>query len=138
MRGRADPKLQAMSRVPLFAGLSQRDLGRIARLADEVDIPAGQSLTREGETGREFFVLLGGEADVRRGGRKLRTLGAGDIVGEIALLSDVPRTATVTARTDLHALLLTARAFRQLLRDEPRIQLKVLQTLADRVATLER
>ena len=96
MRGtRQDKKLQALKNVPLFGGMSKRDLTEVARIADELDFSAGKELIRENEPGRQFFVLLEGEAVVRRRGRKVNTLGPGDFFGEIALLSERPTTATV-------------------------------------------
>jgi CRP-like cAMP-binding protein len=135
---RRDAKVESMARVPLFAQCSRGELRRIAARADEIDLPEGRVLTREDEPGREFFVLLEGEVEVRRRSRKLGILGPGEFVGEIALVSKVPRTATVVARTPLRALVLTERDFRALMRDAPGIQLKVLQALADRVAESER
>ena len=123
-----------MAKVPLFSRCSKRDLRRIARLADEVDLPAGKVLARAGERGREFFVVLDGVVEVRKGSRTLRSLGPGDFFGEIALVGDVPRTATATARSPLRALVITDRSFRTLLRDEPAIQGKVLAAVAERLA----
>ena len=111
---KSDPKIAAMSKVPLFARCSKRELESIASLADEVDLPAGKVLTAEGERGREFFVLLEGSAGVRSDGRELASLGEGDFFGEIALVTDKARTATVTATTQMRALVITDRAFRGL------------------------
>ena len=123
-----------MARIPLFCRLSKSELARIAQLADEVDLPPGKSLTKEGSRGREFFVLLEGSADVQRNGSRIATMGVGDFFGEIALVTDVPRTATVTTTSPVHALVITDRAFRGLLRDSPAIQGKVLEAVASRLA----
>ena len=123
-----------MARVPLFCRLSKGDLVRIAQLADEVDLPAGKRLTKEGSRGREFFVLLEGSADVERNGQRIATMRGGDFFGEIALVTDVPRTATVTTISPVRALVITDRAFRELLRDSPAIQGKVLEAIASRLA----
>jgi CRP-like cAMP-binding protein len=131
---KSDPKIAAMSKVPLFARCSKKELETIASLADEVDLPAGKVLTAEGDRGREFFVLLEGSADVRSDGREFASLGEGDFFGEIALVTDKARTATVTATTPMRALVITDRAFRELLRNSPEIQGKVLAAVADRLA----
>jgi CRP/FNR family cyclic AMP-dependent transcriptional regulator len=131
-----DPKVEAIAHVPLFSRCSKSELARIAQLADEVDLPAGKSLTKEGATGREFFVLLEGTADVSRDAGPLASLGPGDFFGEIALVTDVPRTATVTTTSPVLALVITDRAFRELLREQPEIQGKVLEAVAERLANL--
>jgi CRP/FNR family transcriptional regulator, cyclic AMP receptor protein len=130
---RRDAKVKLISKVPLFAGLSKQQLGRVASIADEIDLPKGKVLTREGDRGREFFVLLEGEAEVRRKGRKLATRRAGEFFGEIALLSDLPRVATVTATTPVRALVIGDTEFRGLLSQTPPIALKVLQAVAERL-----
>jgi CRP/FNR family cyclic AMP-dependent transcriptional regulator len=130
-----DFKVAAMAKVPLFSRCSKGDLRRIAKLADEVDLRPGKVLTREGTRGRQFFVLLEGTADVRSNTRLMPSLGPGDFFGEIALIADAPRTATVTAVTPVHALVITDRAFRELLRKSPGIQGKVLEAVASRFAT---
>jgi CRP/FNR family cyclic AMP-dependent transcriptional regulator len=130
---RRDAKIKLISKVPLFAGLTKQQLGRVASIADEIDLPKGKVLTREGDRGREFFVLLEGEAEVRRKGRKLATRRAGEFFGEIALLSDLRRVATVTATTPVRALVIRDSEFRGLLSRTPQIALKVLQAIAERI-----
>ena len=130
---RKNAKIELLKRVPLFERCSKSELQRIARLADEVHLPADRKLTKEGEPGREFVVLVEGRAEVRRRGRRLRELSAGDFLGEIALVADVPRTATVTTLTPVNILLMTARDFQLLLREVPSLQPKVLYALATRL-----
>jgi CRP-like cAMP-binding protein len=134
VRLRKDAKLELLRQVPLFASCSKRELGEIATLADELGLPAGTKLIEEGKHGREFFVLIEGEVDVNAGGRKVNTLKDGSFFGEMALVSEKPRNATVTTTTPVRVLVVNEPAFRRLLRDSPQIQLKVLQTLADRAA----
>lgn len=126
-------KVHAMSAVPLFAGLSKAELAEVAALADELDLPEGRVLIRENERGREFFVLLDGEVEVRRKGRRVRTQRGGEFFGEIALVSRLPRTASVTARSPVRALVIRDVEFHALLRRKPQIALKVLESLADRL-----
>jgi CRP/FNR family transcriptional regulator, cyclic AMP receptor protein len=130
-------KVDLIKRVPLFALCSKKELGEIASLADEIDLPAGKMLIRQGDRGREFFVLLEGDAEVTRDGERVDTMHAGDFFGEIALVSNVPRTATVTATTPVRALVVTDRDFRTLLEHSPQTQLKVLEALAQRLAHLQ-
>jgi CRP/FNR family cyclic AMP-dependent transcriptional regulator len=134
VRLRKNAKLELLRQVPLFAGCSKRELGEIATLADELGFPAGRKLIEEGKTGREFFVLIEGEVDVRAKGRKVDTMNDGAFFGEMALVSARPRNATVTTTTPVRVLVVNEPAFRRLLRDAPQIQLKVLQALADRAA----
>ena len=131
---RKNAKVELIKRVPLFSHCSKKELGLIAQLADEIDLPEGKTLMREGDRGREFFVLVEGTADVRRGKRKLSTLGSGDFFGEIALVSQRTRTATVTTASPVRTLVVTEQSFRSLLDRAPDVQRKVLQALADRVA----
>ena len=126
-------KVELIKEVPLFGGLSKSQLGSIAQLADEVDVPTGKELIAEGDRGRQFFVLVEGTADVRRRGRKINRMNNGDFFGEIALVSDRPTTASVTATEPSRLLVITASGFRRLLRDSPDVQLKVLLALAERV-----
>jgi CRP/FNR family transcriptional regulator, cyclic AMP receptor protein len=130
-------KVELIRSVPLFARCSKKELGEIASLADEIDLPEQKTLIRQGERGREFFVLLDGEVDIVRDGTKIDTMHAGDFFGEIALVSNVPRTATATATTPIRVLVITDRDFRMLLDHSPQLQLKVLEALAERLAQLE-
>ncbi len=134
---RANAKLDLIKRIPLFEHCSKTDLQHIAGIADELDLQAGKVLIREGERGREFFVLVTGEAEVRRKGRKIATVGPGDFVGEMALLSKAPRNATVTAVTPLDVLVITDRAFVDLLDKTPDLWHKVARTLAERLGDNE-
>jgi len=127
-------KVELIRKVPLFAHCSRGEIAEVAKIADEIDVKAGKVLTREGDRGQEFFVLLEGAADVVQGNRKVNTLGPGDFFGEIALVSRSPRTATVTTTEPSDLLVITATRFRALLDHSPRIQLRVLEALADRLA----
>ncbi len=131
---RRNQKVELIKQAPLFANCSKRELEGIAHLADEIDLAEGKEMTRQGSRGREFFVLLEGEADVTKDGRRINQLSSGDFFGEIALVSDSPRTATVTATTPVRALVITDRSFRRLLKDQPEIQSKVVAALAARLA----
>jgi CRP-like cAMP-binding protein len=128
-----DTKVALIAAVPLFADCSRRELRELAETADEVVVPAGYDLTKEGASGREFVIIVDGAAEVLRRGRRINTLGSGDFLGEIALISRGPRTATVRTTVPTHALVITASAFRGLLRRMPSIQIKVLQALAERL-----
>jgi len=127
-------KIELIRNVPLFSQLSRGEINEVAKIADEIDVKAGKVLTREGDRGNEFFVLLDGAAEVHRGGRKVRMLGRGDFFGEIALVSRSPRTATVTTTVPSDLLVITGTSFRALLDHSPRIQLRVLEALAERLA----
>jgi CRP/FNR family transcriptional regulator, cyclic AMP receptor protein len=134
---RKNRKVELLANVPLFAGLSKRELGDIAGVADELDLKAGKMLMREGQRGREFFVLESGGVQVERKGRVVRQLGPGEWVGEIALIADIPRTATVTTLEDTRVLVLTDRAFSKLIRDVPTIAQKMLRSVGERLAADE-
>ena len=131
---RRDAKIELIRKVPLFSRCSKRELAEVAKLADELDFPAGKELITEGERGSEFFIVLEGSVDVRKGGRTIKTLGAGDFVGEIALVSRIPRIASVVTTSPVRALVVTERAFRSLLEHSPEVQIKVLEALATRLA----
>jgi CRP/FNR family transcriptional regulator, cyclic AMP receptor protein len=129
-----DRKVELISQVPLFARCSKQELQELASAADEIDLPEGKVLTREGDRGREFFVLLDGTAEVKQAGKTIRTLGPGDFLGEIALISQEPRTATVTTTSPVQALVITDQSFAALLDHLPSVERTVLEALADRLA----
>jgi CRP-like cAMP-binding protein len=130
---RKNAKVELIKRVPLFSGCSKRELDEVAGIADEIELPAGSALTREGAAGHEFLVLVDGSAEVKRKGRMVNKLGSGDFLGEIALITGVPRTATVTTTRVSRMLVITARDFKALLRRTPSLQMKVLDALAARL-----
>ena len=134
MRLHKDAKVELLKGVPLFSKLDKKALEDVAHIADEIDLPAGKEMATEGDRGREFFVLLKGEADVTRGGEKINTMKQGDFFGEIALVTKMPRTATVTATSDVDVLVITERAFDSLLKKSPTIGRGVAEALAERVA----
>lgn len=126
--------MDLLRRAPLFANCSKKELAAISGIADEIDLKEGKELTRQGSTGREFFVLIEGTADVSRDGKKVNALQGGDFFGEIALVHHAPRTATVTATSPVRALVITERNFKRLLDESSEIQRKVLEALAERLA----
>jgi CRP-like cAMP-binding protein len=133
VRLRKDAKIELLRRIPLFSQCSKRDLAAISSIADEIDLKEGKELTRQGRLGREFFVLIEGSADVRKNNRKIASLKAGDFFGEIALMHQAPRTATVKASSPVRALVIMERDFKRLLAEQPEIQRKVLVALAERL-----
>ncbi len=126
-------KVELLKRVPLFAECSKAELREVALNADEIDLRDGYVLTREGKPGREFFVLVEGTTRVTKEGQTIADLKAGDWFGEIALLTHVPRTATVTATSPVRVLVVTDRAFRRVVETMPRIALKVLASVGQRL-----
>src|SRR5438067_2770819 len=123
MRHGRPTRVELLSRVPLFSHCSKRDLAAVARLAQDVELPAGHTLIRENaRVAYSFFVLVEGAAEVRRGNRRVAMLGPGDFVGELALILGRPRTATVTLTEPSHLLSISAHNFRPLLMRSPEIQ----------------
>jgi len=128
-------KIDLLRRVALFKGCSKRELGEIARIADEIDFPEGKTLITQGEPGRQCFVLIEGSVDVIKDGKKLPELrGGAEIFGEIALLSGGPSTATVTTKTPVRALVIGPQQFQSLLERWPSIQRRVLHAMSERLA----
>lgn len=133
-----DAKVRLLAGVDLFSGCSKSELSRIAALVDEIDVPAGRELTREGESGWEFFVIADGKAKATRKGRRIASFGPGSFFGEMALLDQGPRSATVSAETDMQLLVLTSRGFFTLVDDTPSVARKVLAGMAERLRAAER
>lgn len=128
-----DSHLDKLAEVPLFSACSRKDLQRIAKASDEVEVKAGRTLVDQGKTGHEFFLILEGTATVRANNRKLATLGTGDYFGELSLLSREPRDASVTADTDMKLLILGQREFTGLLDSIPGLASKILSIMARRL-----
>lgn len=133
----ASSKVEMLRKVPLFSGLSQRQLEQIAKLADEIEVPAGRQLATVGESGHELFVIVDGEASVRaKGGRTVR-LGYGDFFGEMSLVDGGPRSATVVATTPMKLLVVSHREFWSLLNEAPQVAGKIMRTLSQRLRDVE-
>ena len=130
---RRDHRADFLRAVPLFAMCSKRELRRIAAIADEIDVGEGRVLARQGDPGRELFILLDGTVKVERDGEQVNALGPGDFVGEGALLLRKPRNATVTATSPVRVLVITDNSFQRLLDEDPKIAAKVRETAADRM-----
>jgi CRP/FNR family cyclic AMP-dependent transcriptional regulator len=134
-----DAKVELLRGVPLFSACSKRELSRIASLADEIEVPKGRVLTHEGDPGWECFVVVDGRATVTVGDRgRVARLGPGDCVGEMSLIDQEPRSATVEAQTDMQLLVLDSRSFSSLLEEVPSVARKLLAAMADRVRAAER
>jgi CRP/FNR family transcriptional regulator, cyclic AMP receptor protein len=123
--------------IPLFAGLGRKERKSVARQADEVDIEAGRHLVREGEFAYEFFAIEEGTAEVRRGDQFLAELGPGDFFGEMGLIGNVTRNASVIATSPLTVLVLTGSAFRQLDRELPNVSKQIRKAIEERCRQLE-
>jgi CRP-like cAMP-binding protein len=125
--------VERLAQVPIFAGCSKKELGAIARAVKATEHAAGSVVAVEGEAGAGLFVIDEGTADVTIGGRRVNRLEAGDFFGEMALLDGGPRTATVTATSDLRTYVLTEWVFRGLLQQHPTIALRTLEAMAARL-----
>jgi CRP-like cAMP-binding protein len=126
-----------LSGIPLFAGLGRKERKSVARQADEVDIEPGRHLVREGEFAYEFFAIEEGTAEVRRGDQFLAELGPGDFFGEMGLIGNVTRNASVIATSPLTVLVLTGSAFRQLDRELPDVSKQIRKAIEERCRQLE-
>ncbi len=135
---RHSDKVDVLASVPLFAGLSKKELGELARSVTEVEYGPREFLTREGERGLEAMVILDGKATVRRNGRKIADLAAGDVVGEMSIVTDLPRNATVQAQTFVSALLMSRGELAAIMDDNPKVAVKILRTVAERLTEATR
>jgi CRP/FNR family transcriptional regulator, cyclic AMP receptor protein len=131
-----DAKVKALKRAPLFDGLSRKELTQLARVSEDLEVDPGTALCKEGDIGHEFFVIVDGKIKVSRRGKRIATRRAPDFVGEIALLEELPRTATVTTETPVRLFALTRKDFRHLLDENPSVERKVMRALARRLAEM--
>src|SRR5918994_760946 len=129
----ADPKIQMLGRVPLFATCRPKSMELIAQLSDEVDVPDGYVLMREGDLAQEFFLIVEGRVRIERDGSRLNTLDNGDFLGEIALLAEERRTATAVSEGPSKLLVLTRGAFKTLLDTSPEVRAEVMTALVARI-----
>jgi len=128
-----DGKIELLRGVPLFANLDERELAEVGRHADEVSVGAGQELVVQDTAGNSFYVIIEGSADVIRDGHMLAELGAGDFLGEMALLEDLPRSATVITTAPTRVLEMHRRDFSSVLDEAPHLARKMLSTMAHRL-----
>ena len=129
---RGNPKLDLLRPVPLFSTLSKHGLEEVGKIADELDLPQGRDLIKQGTRGQQFFVLVDGTADVRRDGERINEMRKGDFFGELALLEDHDTTATVTATSPVRVLVITPQSFRRLLEESPTVNEQVQAARAQR------
>jgi CRP/FNR family cyclic AMP-dependent transcriptional regulator len=132
-----DQKLELLRRVPLFSGMGEEELLEIARIAEEMDAPAGKALTHEGRHEGYFFIIVSGSVRIERAGQTINTIHDGDFLGEIALLDGGPRTATATTETPCQLIVMTHQRFEQLLDRSPSIRAAVLEEVGRRLRGLD-
>jgi CRP-like cAMP-binding protein len=132
-----DEKLDLLRSVPLFARFDTHHLERLGMLTDEIDVPAGKVLIRQGDSGDDLMIIVSGQVGVERNGERVNQLGPGDFFGEIALIARGPRTATVTAEAPTRLLVVNHRNFHAVMEEFPEVAEQVMRTLAQRIRTLE-
>lgn len=132
-----DKKLEMLRAVPLFAEMRPKDLEALGRLADTIDLPAGKTLMRQGDRGGEMFVIVSGSVGVERGGSRVATLGPGETVGEMALLSEAPRRATVATLEPTTVIAIQHLEFHTLMNDSKELRTCIFENLAKRVLELD-
>ncbi len=133
VHGMADSKLDALKRVPLFSQLTPKELRFVASRTDEVSLPAGRQLTRQGHSSDSFYVLLSGEVDVIVDGNKRATLKAGDFFGEISMLDRGVGTATVVTKTPVRMMVMSHAQFRDAIKTSDPLLVKVLSAMGARL-----
>lgn len=137
-RGGKDRKVQLLGRVPLFGECNQSELRKIGSLADEIEVDKGTVLTREGMPGRECFIISSGKAKCTLRGKRLATYGPGDVFGEMALLDNEPRAATITAESDMVLFVVDGRSFWGLCEEAPSVTRKIMKAIAQRLRRVEK
>lgn len=136
-KGLSHQQLASLRAIPLFEALSDKELAEIDRLVDEIEVPAGETLIREGSSGaHESFVVVSGEADVLIGGKVVAALGPGAFFGEMALIDHRPRSATIIAKTDMRLLIVGPEAFGEFLA-QPAVAKAALRGLVSRLRTAD-
>lgn len=130
---RKNAKVELIKGVPLFSHCTKKQLTALAAEVVELSLPEGRELTKEGDRGREFVLIVSGAAKVAKGGRTIRRIGSGDFVGEIALLTGSPRTATVTTTEPTEVLVLTDRAFARVTKELPDVHASLVKALSERL-----
>ena len=133
----ADSKLELLRSVSLFASMGRKELESVERLADTIDLPAGKTLLRQGDHGNEMYVIASGSVRVERNGKEIATLGPGNAIGEMALLSEGPRSATVTTLEPTTVFALGHREFHTLMADSASLRQCIFDNLAKRIRTLD-
>ena len=136
-RKNKDAKIRLLSGVSLFSACSRGELGRIASLLDQLDVPEGKLLVREGDPGREVFIVCEGRAKATKRGKKIASFDRGSFFGEMSLLDQGPRSATVIAETDMQLLVLDSRRFSSLIEENPSVSRKLLRGMAERLRGAE-
>ena len=137
-RGGSDRKVQLLGKVDLFSECNQKELSKIASLADEIEVERGTVLTREGMPGRECFVVSEGKAKCTLRGKRLATYSSGDVFGEMSLLDNEPRAATITAETDMVLFVVDSRSFWGLCEEAPTVTRKIMKSIAQRLRRVEK
>ncbi|MGH2377371.1 MAG: cyclic nucleotide-binding domain-containing protein [Candidatus Limnocylindria bacterium] len=128
-----DERVERLRSIPLFMACNDKQLQFIATRVEDLEFKAGRVLCEQGKSGGEFFIVLSGEADVQRDGRSVDTVKPGDHFGEIALIDDGPRTATVVAKTPLRCLVLSPRQFQDVLHQDAEIAVHILRDVTKRL-----
>jgi CRP/FNR family transcriptional regulator, cyclic AMP receptor protein len=129
----ADSKIQHLRRVPLFSALPGKQLAFVASRVDEVHVPAGRTLVEQGAGNHSLHIIAEGEVEVTVDGRRRRSMGAGEYFGEISMLDRCPATATVTATSPVHLLVLSHGQFRDAVKADPELTMAILATIAERL-----
>lgn len=132
-RIRQDDKISHLQRIPLFAGLSKKELRFLAQMTNETSVQEGSTLVKQGELGQEAMVIEEGTAEVRRDGEHVDHIGPGDFFGEMSLINNMPRNADVVATSDMTLLVMDSREFSSVLSQYPEVAVKILKTVVERL-----